>query len=141
MVKGISATQRTLAHLRQQGCRCDIVERFNPFGGKFGVKHDLFNIIDIIALDPEKGLIGIQSTTGNCHTDHIRKLTEKHYQETYDWLRSGVKLEMYSWRKILLKRGGKAMRWKARITVFSLINDTVVYEEIGKNKPLDKLLR
>ena len=38
---GISPTQRTLKAMREQGRLCGIVEKFQQYGGKFGVRQDL----------------------------------------------------------------------------------------------------
>lgn len=114
-----SATQRTIRHLRNQGRRCAIVEKFNAFVGPHGVRQDLFGIIDVIALDPEHGVVGVQSC-GNQFSEHYKKITEDRAQEAIDWLCTpGTRLELWAWRKVKVKRGGKAMRWSPRIHVFS----------------------
>ena len=116
----LSPTQRTMGALRSQGNRCEVVERFNPHVGDHGVRHDLFNIIDILVLDPAQGITGVQACAGSGFKKHIRKLTEEHAQESIDWLTCGGKLMVYGWRKVKLKRGGKAMRWKPRIQEITL---------------------
>jgi len=114
MAKGLSPTQRTLQALRELGCVACVVEKFNQFGGKFGIRQDMFGIIDIVSLDVID-TIGIQA----CSTDlkaHYDKLTVERAEQTIEWLRSPYrKLFIYSWRKIKLNRGGKAMRWSAKI--------------------------
>ena len=129
MAKGISATQRTLRELRNQGRICGIVERFNSFSGPHGVRQDLFGFIDIIALDISKGIVGIQSC-GQSFSEHIKKITEERNEECFEWLRCGGKVELWGWRKVKLKKGGKAMRWKPRIVIFTLSGDELKYEEI-----------
>ena len=114
MVKGLSPTQRTLRALRDQGRICAIVEKFNQHAGPFGVRQDLFGFIDIIALDPERGIIGVQSC-GQAFSEHYRKITEERYSECLEWLKCGGKVELWGWRKIKVKRGGKAERWSPRI--------------------------
>lgn len=117
---GTSPTQRTLQALRSQGRKCGMVERFNPHVGPHGIRQDLFGIIDIIALDPERGVVGIQST-GSAFAEHERKLLEERRQDTHDWLSTpGASLELWGWRKVKVKRGGKAMRWEPRIRTFTL---------------------
>jgi len=126
MSKGLSPTQRTLRALRERGLVCAIVERWNPFGGpmrpdgsgRVGRRNDLFGILDIIALDPERGVVGIQSCGGN-FAAHLRKMQEEMAQEVSDWLRTpGTVLELWAWRKIKKARGGKAMIWEPRIYLF-----------------------
>lgn len=114
MASSLSPTQRTLRELRNQGRICGIVERFNQHAGPFGIRQDLFGFIDIIALDPERGIIGVQSC-GQAFSEHYRKITEERYQECFEWLRCGGKVELWGWRKVKLKRGGKAMRWSPRV--------------------------
>jgi hypothetical protein len=116
----LSPTQRTLRELRNQGRVCAIVERFNAFVGEHGVRQDLFGIIDVLALDPERGVVGVQSC-GQDFAAHERKLLEQRAQECIDWLSTpGTQLELWGWRKVKLKRGGLAERWQPRIRVFHL---------------------
>jgi hypothetical protein len=116
----MSPTQRTLKRLREQGITAGIVERWLAFAGKFGKRQDLFGIIDIIALDPIDGVIGIQSC-GNTFSSHYKTITEEKYQNTLEWLETpGTKLEIWSWRKVVKERGSGVYIWrvrKKRITV------------------------
>ncbi len=115
-----SATQRTIRELKNQGRVCAIVEKWNAFAGPHGIRQDLFGIIDIIALDPERGVIGVQCCSGGMSTHYI-KITEERAQETMDWLQTpGTVLEIWSWRKLKVKRGGKAMVWKPKIREITL---------------------
>lgn len=117
-----SPTQRTIRELRNQGRVCAVVERFNAFVGPHGIRQDLFGIIDVLALDPERGVVGIQC----CGTDfaaHERKILEERTQESIDWLSTpGTVLELWGWRKVKLQRGGKAMRWQPRIREFTPVD-------------------
>lgn len=131
MPKGLSSVQRTLQAMRQQGRICGIVERFNAHVGPYGIRQDLFGIIDIIALDPERGVIGIQAC-GQDFAAHERKITEEKAQESIDWLETrtyciscgeladATALELWGWRKLKLRPGAKAMRWKPRVRIFTL---------------------
>ena len=116
----MSPTQRTLREQRNQGRRCAIVEKWNAYAGKCGLHFDMFGIIDVIALDPERGVIGVQSC-GNSFAAHYRKITIEKYQETLDWLQTpGTALELWAWRKVKKKRGGKQMVWRPRIKEITL---------------------
>ena len=110
---GLSPTQRTLKAMREQGRLCGIVEKFNQYGGKFGIRQDLFGFIDIIALDPEQGIVAVQSC-GQDFSGHVKKLLEERNEMVYEWLKHAP-CELWGWRKVKLKRGGTAMRWKPRI--------------------------
>ena len=125
-MSGLSPTQRTLRALREQGRVCAIVEHWNAFGGpvvdgkRVGHRIDLFGILDIISLDPQRGVVGIQST-GTGFSAHLKKLTEERHQECCDWLSTpGTRLELWGWRKIKVVRGGKAMRWTPRVLELKL---------------------
>lgn len=110
-----SPTQRTIRELKNQGMKCAIVEKWNAFVGPHGIRQDLFGIIDVIALDPVRGVVGIQSC-GQAFSSHYKKLTEERAEETIDWLTTpGTALEIWGWRKIKVKRGGKATRWAPRV--------------------------
>ena len=119
MVKGISYVQRTLRELRGQGRICGIVERYNAFAGPHGKKFDLFGFIDLIALDTDRGIIGVQ-VCGQDFKPHLNKILETKNEECYEWLRCGGKVELWGWRKCKLKRGNKAMRWKPRVQEITL---------------------
>ncbi len=125
---GLTPTQRTLRALREQGRVCAIVEKWNSRGTsttkkgeiRYGVRQDLFGILDIIALDPERGVVGVQST-GMDFGGHDKKLTEEKVQECIDWLSTpGTALELWGWRKLVKKRGGKAKVWTPRIKIYTL---------------------
>ena len=116
MAKGISNTSRTLRYLREQGWPADKVEQFNPYAGKFGQRKDLFGIIDIIALT-EKGIMGVQSC-GSDFAAHDRKILDSDMMVS--WLEAGGSLMLIGWRKIKLKKGGKALRWSPRIKHYNL---------------------
>lgn len=116
----LSPTQRTLRELRAQGRVAAIVERWMQHVGTHGVRQDLFGIIDVLALDPERGVVGIQSC-GQDFAVHLRKIREERAQEVHDWLSTpGTSLELWSWRMVKLHRGGKAMRWQPRIRQITL---------------------
>ena len=120
---GNKNTQKTMRSLRDKGLVCAIVEKWNAYVGTHGIRQDLFGIIDILALDPKRGVVGIQST-GQDFSAHVKKITIDRYQETFDWLSTpGTSLELWGWRKIKVKRGGKALRWAPRVAVFTLGKD------------------
>lgn len=113
-------TERTLAELRSRGLLCDVVERFIKRGKLHGIRRDLFNIIDVIALDPERGIIGVQCFGASGMTEHRTKILDEHQDKTRMWLACTGKLELWGWRKVKLKRGGKAIRWQPRIEEITL---------------------
>lgn len=130
-MKGLSPTQRTLRALRGLGRICAIAEKWqmipNHPGG--GVRKDLFGFIDVVGLDPARGIIGIQSC-GSAFSEHLKKLTDSECTENVlEWLRCGGKVEIWGWRRLKVKKGGKALKWVPRIQeiVPSMIEETVPY--------------
>ena len=111
-----SPTQRTMRTLRERGSICAVVEKWNAHGRSgFGIRQDLFGIIDILVLEPDRGVLGVQAC-GSDFSEHMKKLTIENAQASIDWLSTpGTILELWGWRKVKVKRGGKAMRWAPRI--------------------------
>lgn len=126
----MSPTQRTIRALKQNGMHCGIVEKFNPHVGEHGIRQDLFGFIDAIALDAS-GIIGIQCCAGSGHASHRTKILENEYAP--EWLKSGGKIQLWSWSKKKLKRGGKAERWMPRLEEFT-ITDFVEITPMGNGQ-------
>lgn len=124
---GFSPTQRTLKAMREQGRTCGIVEKFNPYGGKFGVRQDLFGFIDIICIDPKDGIVGVQSC-GQAFSEHVKKMTQERHLEMVTWL-PHAKVELWGWRKVKLRRGGTAERWKPRVMDFWVTDGMLLWKE------------
>ena len=113
----MTPTNRTMAVPRKRGLKAGIVERWigrarRP--GGVGVRQDLFGIIDVIALDPARGVIGIQ-ICGTGYAEHYKKITEEKRAETVAWLSTpGAILELWGWRKL------KGQGYQPRIHIFTL---------------------
>ncbi len=111
-------TQRTLKAMRDKGRVCGIVERFNIHIGPHGIRQDLFHFIDIIAMDVKaKELVAIQSC-GQAFAEHHKKILET--AEAPMWLHCYGKIELWGWRKLKKKRGGKAMVWVPQVRDFTM---------------------
>jgi hypothetical protein len=96
----------------------DICERWipNPKHPGGGFRKDMFGFIDLIALDRDHGIIAIQSC-GQSFAEHLRKIIagDECRPLAIEWLLCDGKIELWGWRKVKVKRGGKAMVWKPRI--------------------------
>ena len=115
-----SPTQRTMRYLREHGNICAVVEKWNAHVGPFGVRQDLFGIIDILVLDPERGFVGIQACSQSS-ASHLRKMKEERTEECIHWLSTpGGFIEVWCWRKIKPKRGGKLRRWQPKVTEITM---------------------
>lgn len=115
----MTPTQRTLRELKARGLMCGIVERFNRYVGPHGIRQDLFGWIDIIAVGPADGIVGVQST-GQDFAGHRRKLMGERSEEVREWLRAGGVAELWGWRKVKRVRGGKQMVWRPRVERITL---------------------
>jgi hypothetical protein len=111
----MTPTQRTLAHFREEGMVCHIVERWNPHTRQ---RADYLGFIDIIGLTGE-GIYGIQSC-GQAFSAHYRKITEECRENAELWLTAGGRIVLCGWRKVKVKRGGKRMTWKPRVIHITL---------------------
>lgn len=106
-------TERCLIYCRDRGWQPAVVEKWNPH---VGIRQDLYGIIDIIALDEEQGVLGIQACPGGAVAAHLEKaLEEKRLQR---WLEKDNRFEIWGWRQIVAyrKNGKKAKRkrWDLR---------------------------
>lgn len=66
-----SPTQRSLAHLRKQGCVAQVVERYNQHAH---VRQDLFGCIDVVALHPDGTTIGVQACAMSSVSERVKKI-------------------------------------------------------------------
>ena len=101
-----SPTARSLAHLRQQGAMAQVVEHWNHFSGR---RHDLFGFIDIVAVDDQPGVLGVQTTSASNVSARMTKLRDECAGEMRRWLLAKNRLVVHGWAK----RGprGKRKTW------------------------------
>ena len=107
--------------LTSAGMSAFIVEKFNPYAGAYGVREDFMGFIDIIAMTPELGIVGVQA----CGTDwgsHITKLTTERRGAMNLWTSCGGKTWLIGWRKLLQRnkdgKVGKRAQWVPRVAVW-----------------------
>ena len=114
-----SPTARTLQELKKLGFTAQVVEKFNSFTKR---RIDLFGCIDIVAIQPGVGCVGIQATANNGghHSERLAKIHAEPRMRT--WLESGCKLELWSWAKQGAR--GKRKTWTLRREVID-VNDIV----------------
>lgn len=105
----MTPTQRTLAALRDDGWTAAVVERWNPHAR---IRQDLFGIVDILAVRDGRTL-AVQTTAGSCVSARVAKLQASPALPLL--LRAGWVVQVHGWRRVKLKRGGKALRWACRV--------------------------
>ena len=117
MANKTKSVQRTCAVLREQEIRYEIREKWNQYSRK---RQDGHGFIDVEALYLDrKQIVGIQC----CGTDiqpHIRKMQGTCAAAAKDWLKCGGGIEIWAWRRLKKKRGGKAFRWDCKIIPITL---------------------
>lgn len=119
----MTPTERTSAALKADNIPWGKVERYIHFPKtdprrkmRPGMRVDLFGIIDLIAIYKD-GICGIQCC-GADFAAHDRKILAN--DNTRLWLASGGLLELWSWRKVKKKRGGKQMVYRPRIKCYTI---------------------
>ncbi len=105
----------TTEQWRRLGLTYARVERWDPYDR---ILIDLFGFIDYILL--LKGSIVAVQITGSGHAAHKKKILNE--PRALTWLEAGGRIQIVSWSKRKVKRGGNAMMWVVRV------------EEINKEK-------
>lgn len=102
-----SPTARTLKLARELGFHIGVVERYNSFTKQ---RTDLFGFIDLVAVKPGVGVVGIQACAAASHAARRDKIRESPLLA--DILASGMRVEVWSWAK----QGGRGKRkvWTVR---------------------------
>jgi hypothetical protein len=96
-----SPTSLTLRDLRADGYTAEVVERWNPHAR---VRHDLFGIVDVIAIRGTETL-AVQATSSSNVAARVRKIAEA---PTIAAIReAGWRFEVWGWAK-------KGARWECR---------------------------
>ena len=119
-----SPMQRNLAEIKKTDKLYQIVEYYHAHARK---SFDLFNIIDLLVLGSDT--LGIQ-VCGKDFASHKTKIMVEHRDKTTAWLKAGNRLEVWGWRRLKKKRGGKAMFWSPRIAVVTLQARGIAWFEI-----------
>lgn len=100
-----------MEYLRDKGHVVQVVEKWVSVasmpGG--GIRRDLFNGIDVIAI-MDKKIVGIQCGATSGHSAHKKKLLAEPRMQL--WLEAGARLLICSWAK--QGPAGKAKRWSPR---------------------------
>ena len=84
----------------------------------FGFRRDLFGWMDVLALGADGLWYGVQSCAMSGRAAHLEKLGAPDLaQNIAAWMENPChRAELWSWRKLLVKRGGVAVRWEVERT-------------------------
>jgi hypothetical protein len=98
-----------LARLREDGYEPAVVEKWNPH---VRIRQDLFGFADVLAMKPGHPPLLVQATSTGVAARRAKILAEPRALMA---LQSGFAIEIWGWRKLKVKRGGKATKTEARI--------------------------
>lgn len=120
-------TQRALADLRKLGFTAGVVEKWNPHAH---IRQDLFGCIDIVAVFPGFGVLGVQATSGEGGNHAARRAKSIAEPRLRKWLEAGGRFEVWSYRKA--GASGERKLWALR-------RDPVVLDDLPAEPPSDAL--
>ncbi|MDE0913918.1 MAG: hypothetical protein OSB57_01920 [Planctomycetota bacterium] len=89
-----SPTSRSLALLREREWTAAVVEKWIPQTKR---RKDLFNCIDIVAVQIRGGTLGVQACAVSGQAAHVKKLLAEPNAKT--WLLAGNRLSIWAWKK------------------------------------------
>lgn len=90
----MSPTQRSLKHLREQGYRVAVVEKWNPHAR---IRQDLFGFIDLLAIKGPETL-AVQSTSRGNVSARVKKITEA--EALSDVRKANWRIVVHGWGKL-----------------------------------------
>src|SRR5210317_503995 len=91
-----SPTQRSLKLIRTNGYQTvQIVEVWIPFGN--GVRRDLFNFIDILAINDDGKVLAVQTTSYSNISARCKKIADNEHIARVR--AAGWKIEVHGWHK------------------------------------------
>jgi len=103
----VSLTNRTVHRLREEGWDLvEVVEHYNAFTKR---KHDLFGIIDVLAIG-DRGILMVQVTSRGNMSSRIKKIADS---EAIHHLRDAdIMIHVHGWDK-------HEGRWRCKVTDIS----------------------
>lgn len=104
-----SPTSRTLECLRKNGWLAQVVEKWVPQCRR---RIDLFGFIDIVAIHPDRGILGVQATSTSNFASRITKAKTECKDRLSWWLRTGGRFAVCGWSK--KGKAGQRKLWVPR---------------------------
>lgn len=125
---GKRPAQRTLEFFRKKGAAPVMVERF-----VYNHKEDFLGCIDLLVMRPHKKTITAVQCFGKDWSVHKKKIIEEHPEGAMFWLGLGHEFYFVGWRKLLVKKGGKQVRWIPRIGEVKLFKGGLYLVELEED--------
>ena len=121
----MTPTARSLAVLRELGYTVQVVEQWNNYSK---TRQDLFGVIDVLAVHPEYGIVGIQATTtGNAAARQTKALAE---ERLVVWLQGGGHFEVWGWA--LRGKAGARKLWTLSRRRVRLVDGELEVETVDR---------
>lgn len=97
-VKRLNTENLSITHAKSMNWLIDKTERWIPYAK---IKKDLFGFIDLLAIDPEYNIYGIQTTTyANMNARIDKILNHENYKRVKN---SKIQITIWAWKKITKK--------------------------------------
>lgn len=130
-----STTKLTTDWLKERNLVYEKVEHWNPFAR---VRHDLFNIIDIVVLGDN--ITGIQATSWANVNARIKKSMAEPF--LVSWIKAGGKFEVWGWRRELIApkgpgKGPRKGKWQCKRVIFFLKDGLPDFKSDGSDGRVD----
>lgn len=108
MAKSGTTNGRTMKWLRERGYTTEVVERWLQATMQ---RKDLFGVADLLAY--KQGYTCLVQ----CCTTKVREHVEtiQRWDGLEEWCKHDREVYLIAWRKLKVKRGGKAVRWVPRL--------------------------
>ena len=118
----MDTNQRTIQKLRAAGLVCEVVQRWQAIPGSGGVRKDLFGFIDVLYLQPGRGVVAVQAISSGEKEAHLRKIREndKVSKAAEAWMMSGNPIEIWAWAKKNRPNGVRGCLWDYKVIELSL---------------------
>lgn len=126
----------TMELFRRNGFEIGKVEQWIPGRGMAGggCRRDLFGFIDAIAMPDSSpsggvfryvlyGCVAVQACGADVK-EHMEKIRAQPLAA--NWLRTCGPIVLVGWRRVKVKRGGKAIRWKPKLFVASMVDESSI---------------
>lgn len=127
----VSANAMSAAYCRERGWLVATVEQRVPHTF---ITRDMFGFIDLVVLDGRRGLLGVQATTGSNVGSRIDKINDPSpdgvRSTALAWLRSGLRLEVWGWRKTNERTPGKKKTWALRRIKAELVDGDLRWDDV-----------
>lgn len=109
----MTPSQRSTRYLQDQGWTCWKCEYWCSFSKR---RKDLFGFVDIFAMKPGHRPLLVQTTSGSNAAARLKKIEESPLLNmAMEW----GDVVIHGWRKVKVKRGGKAERWAVKETILA----------------------